>query len=628
MRYEDGDLRYIKVGPHEILRRIYVAVRDRNWGTIPAQISITHKTIQPDSFLIQYRAVHQQNEIEFAWDGTISGSANGALNFSMDGRALSTFSRNRIGFCVLHPISCAGAKCVVEHFDGQVVQTIFPVEISPHQPFQNVKAITHVVQPGLQAEVRFSGDAFEMEDQRNWTDASYKTYCTPLNLPFPVEIAAGTQIQQSVELRLISKANLSSITQSDNILEPVRVVISSDVVGRLPRLGLCAASHNQPLSAQEIKRLRTLNLSHLRADIYFSQPDWEAHLRRIVFECEELGVALEVALHLTSEAERELRTLCRVLEILKPRIGAWLIFDVNGNSPPAETIALTHHHLREYTTEEALFAGGTDAFFAQLNRNRPPLDGLDLITYSLNPQVHAFDNTSMVETLPVQTLTLANVRQFSGGRMPMVSPVTLRMRFNPAATSTDPTPLPNELPPQVDPRQMSLFGAGWTLGSIKHLAEGGAYSVTYYETTGWLGVMETDAGSSQPELFPSLPGSVFPLYHILADMGEWAGAEVLQTSSTDTLAVDGMALRSNGSACVLIANFSARQQMVQLIGLRGNLKLRTLDEFSAEEAMTMPEGYRSRPRHLLTAIENIYSIELAPFAVANINIEKTKGDLT
>lgn len=626
MRYEGGDLRYIKVGPHEILRRIYVAVRDRNWGTIPAQISITHKIIQPDSFLIQYRAIHQQNEIEFAWDGTISGSANGAIRFSMDGTALSTFWRNRIGFCVLHPISCAGAKCVVEYFDGTVIQDIFPVEISPHQPFQNVQAITHVVQTGLQAEVRFSGDTFEMEDQRNWTDASYKTYCTPLNLPFPVKIAVGTQIQQSVELRLIGKANLSSITQSSNLVEPVRIVISSDVVGRLPRLGLCTASHNQPLSSQEIKRLRGLNLSHLRADVYFSQPDWEAHLRRIMSECERLGVALEVALHLTSEAERELSTLRRFLEILKPRIGAWLILGKNGNSPLAETIALARHHLGDYT-DETLFAGGTDAFFAQLNRNRPPLDGLDLITYSLNPQVHAFDNASMVETLPVQTMTLANVRHFSGGRLPMVSPVTLRMRFNPAATSTDPTHLLDGLPSQVDSRQMSLFGAGWTLGSIKHLAEGGAYSVTYYETTGWLGVMETDTGSSQSDLFPSLPGSVFPLYHILADMGERVGAEVLQTSSTDPPAMVGMALRSNGSTCVLIANFSARQQTVQLIGLRGNLNLRTLDEFSAEEAMTMPEVYRSRPRQLLTAIENIYSIELAPFAVANINIEKTKGDL-
>ena len=31
--YEAGDLRYIKYGDKEIIRRIYVAVRDRNWDT-------------------------------------------------------------------------------------------------------------------------------------------------------------------------------------------------------------------------------------------------------------------------------------------------------------------------------------------------------------------------------------------------------------------------------------------------------------------------------------------------------------------------------------------------------------------------------------------------------------------
>lgn len=37
--YEAGDVRYLKLGNREILRRIYVAVRDRNWGTIPPRLS-------------------------------------------------------------------------------------------------------------------------------------------------------------------------------------------------------------------------------------------------------------------------------------------------------------------------------------------------------------------------------------------------------------------------------------------------------------------------------------------------------------------------------------------------------------------------------------------------------------
>src|SRR4051794_871857 len=34
LRYEEGGLRYIRLGDREVLRRVYVAVRDRNWGTI------------------------------------------------------------------------------------------------------------------------------------------------------------------------------------------------------------------------------------------------------------------------------------------------------------------------------------------------------------------------------------------------------------------------------------------------------------------------------------------------------------------------------------------------------------------------------------------------------------------
>jgi len=48
-----------------------------------------------------------------------------------------------------------------------------------------VRAITHEVAPGVRAEVRLLGDVFETEDHRNWTDANFKTYGTPLRLLFP-----------------------------------------------------------------------------------------------------------------------------------------------------------------------------------------------------------------------------------------------------------------------------------------------------------------------------------------------------------------------------------------------------------------------------------------------------------
>ena len=44
------------------------------------------------------------------------------------------------------------------------------------------------------------GDTFEMEDQRNWLDASYKTYVRPLALPWPYTIGQGQRFTQSVAL--------------------------------------------------------------------------------------------------------------------------------------------------------------------------------------------------------------------------------------------------------------------------------------------------------------------------------------------------------------------------------------------------------------------------------------------
>ena len=77
------------------------------------------------------------------------------------------------------------------HPDGSTTETEFPRLIAPQNPFKELAGLSHEVAPGVWADWRFEGDVFETEDQRNWTDASFKTFCTPLRLPFPVEVPAG-----------------------------------------------------------------------------------------------------------------------------------------------------------------------------------------------------------------------------------------------------------------------------------------------------------------------------------------------------------------------------------------------------------------------------------------------------
>jgi hypothetical protein len=135
---------------------------------------------------------------------------------------------------------------------------------------------------------------------------------------------------------------------------------------------------------------------------------------------------------------------------------------------------------------------------------------------------------------------------------------------------------PDELPPNVDARQLSLLGAAWTLASVKHLAQAGAASLTYYETSGWRGVLETEAGSPLPQLFPSRAGAVFPLYHVLADIAEFARGRVLPSRSSEPLQVESLALQRGGKRAVLLANFSAAAQRVRIENFAGGARVGVL----------------------------------------------------
>jgi hypothetical protein len=621
--YEEGDLRYIRLGDREVLRRVYVAVRDRNWDTVPPRLSHVQMEIAQDSFRITYDVEHRQGDVDFFWKGTITGDANGTITFVMDGVARSTFWRNRIGFCVLHPIrECAGTPCRVEHVDGTVEEGAFPRYISPHQPFFDIRAISHEVMSGVWAEVRFTGDVFEMEDQRNWTDASYKTYCTPLRLPYPVEIRAGTHVMQTVTLSLRgSTVGLETKDQGQTAEGcSLSLVFHPSSPVPLPRLGLSVASHGQPLSPKEIERLKALNLSHLRVDLDLTRPGYEAALRQATAEAQALGASLEAALFVSDEAENELKALLDVLARVRPGLPVrrWLIFHHQEKSTSERWVTLAREYLSRYGATIPIGAG-TNVYFTELNRGRPPIQVLDVVCYSINPQVHAFDNASLVENLEAQAMTVKSAHQFCGDRPICITPVTLRPRFNPDATGPEIPSPPGELPRQVDVRQMSLFGAGWTLGSIKYLAESGVASITYYETTGWRGVMETEKGSPLPDKFRSLPGTVFPLYHVLADVGEFQDGEVIPSVSSHPLRVDGLALQKGGKTRVMLANFTAEPQTVTVSGLGERVHVRSLDETNVEKAVRSPEVFRAHAGESLSSHNGAVQVRLRPYAILRLD---------
>ena len=593
-------LRYIRYGDRDILRGLYAAVRDKVWGTVAPRVSNVVTEARADSFRLTFDVDNVDGDIDFGWQGVITGDPQGTIRFEFNGRARSSFLKNRLGFAVLHPIKeCSGKACTLEKAGGLKEQGVFPDAISPHQPFKDLAAISHEVAPGVTAEVRFEGDLFETEDHRNWTDANYKTYCTPLERPFPVEVRRGQEVRQAVTIKLFGAAARFASTPSELSIAPSA---SPATPVRLPSIGLGFAADQPALTTIEAARIRALRPAHLRVDLKLSEPGWEKVLAEAARHA-----PVEAALFLSDNAAPELQSLAAKAPA---RVARWLLFS-------EKSAAVARQYLRH-----APVIVGTNEYFTELNRERPQAKLLDGSCYSVNPQVHAFDNQSLVENLEGQGHTVRSARRFLDGKPVHVTPVTLRPRFNPQAKGAPEAILPGRLPARIDPRQMSLFGAAWTLGSIKYLAETGAASITYFQTHGWAGVMETAAGAPAPELFPSIPGAVFPLYHVLADVNEFAGGTVQPLDSSDPLQTCGLHLELAARRRLLVANLTSQPRIVMVDASRLGPRARvsSLDEHTAEEAMRQPERFRARLGSLLEPVaEGRYRLAMLPYSVIRLD---------
>jgi hypothetical protein len=141
---------------------------------------------------------------------------------------------------------------------------------------------------------------------------------------------------------------------------------------------------------------------------------------------------------------------------------------------------------------------------------------------------------------------------------------------------------------------MSLFGAGWTVGSIRSLAAGGADSITYYETSGWRGLMETAAGSPLPQQFPSTPAMIFPLYYVFAFLAGGKGAKLVEVISPKSIFVEGVGFEGEGELALAIANLQPHAQALSLDPLpAGEATLQRLNAETMALATAQPEQFLS-----------------------------------
>jgi hypothetical protein len=222
-----------------------------------------------------------------------------------------------------------------------------------------------------------------------------------------------------------------------------------------------------------------------------------------------------------------------------------------------------------------------------------------------------------MENLVGQSEVVRFAREIAGPSSIHVSPVTLATRNGPYPGGP---PAPGDLPPAVDPRQLSLLGAAWTAASIGELARSGATSVTYYETAGWRGVIERAAGSPMPDRFPSRPGEAFPLYHPLADALEVGGAPVRELIPSDPLQVGGFAVETDDRTVVVVSNLTPGPVAIDVTGLpAATVSGRTLDAGSVQRATEDPIAWRSASGEPIPVANGMVHLELGPYGVVRLD---------
>lgn len=544
--YEEGSFRYFRWGNDELLRMIYVSMRDENWGTLTPIRTNEEVIIGADNFQLRYDCHYERNStVLFTWKVSAEGNTDGSFSMTIDGLANQPFLRNRAGFCILHPIQgTAGQPCELLHPDGQWESTHFPQTISPENPFNQLAGMRWQQTDGTWFRLDMTGDVFETEDQRNWTDASYKTFCTPSALPIPVQLRAGDRVRQQIGFRPEQPLPVSSVP----VLREVTVRVFEQERTRLPEIGVGASTEIRVLTESICRALHLCQFAHYRLEVVPAQADWQTDFLTEVANALECKMPLLVALHLSDNYVAELADFLTVVQEYKVAVAAIILLSVNEPVTTADVLATAPALLREALPQMRIGAG-TNYNFTELNRNRVATEGLDFISYSVHPQVHAFDNRSMEETLDTQGDTVKTVRTFADSLPIHVSPVTLRQRVNPYAH--DPKDRVQTNDQKADLRQPSLWAAGWTLGSIKYLAEAGTASITYFQTAGRQGILSAD-------------GQHYPLGLLLAAVQKFGGGEVVRTESSQPLACSTLLLTNDTQRCWLVANHTNQALTVLL----------------------------------------------------------------
>lgn len=550
--FTGGDLFDVRWHGVEVVQRLYIAVRDEAWNTIPARITDVAIVRTHQDATIDFDALHEHGAIRYAWHGVITASAEGTLSYEMRGRALQGFRYCKIGFNVHHGLrSHAGRGFRLRALDGEFEDS-FGADLEPQLVREGtLTAMTphfdrlDIQLDGVDVAMTFDGDRFETQDHRNWIDANWKTYGTPLEFGFPMDIKEGSELYQRVVL------SASGPGESHPDRGSVELFLDDSASVFLPRIGHRLTS---PPDQAQVGRLRALRPDHVRVDLHVGA-DPVALLAEAEAVSGALGTGLEVGAFVRPErAAEDAGVLGSVLAHCSSRIDRILVLaEVTGFSAfrgacPPEMSDLLRAALAAEGMALPRIVSGTSQFFVDINRDRPDYSRIDGIVFAANPQVHACDDRSIMQNVQAIPDVVGFARRLYGDIDVVLSPVDLIGLEGPypAGPSRE-----GEGPANQDPRQTTAFCAAWTLAALAQMAGSGTTSATFFDLVGPRGLLID-------------PEQEYPVATLLACLARLRSSRMVAIRSSDPDRVAALAFEHDGAHVFIIANLSNLPTAVQL----------------------------------------------------------------
>ena len=566
-------IRNIRFEGVQIIDLLYTAIRPSDWSTLKSDEYAADLKISGNDYEI---TITESFTSALVATTKVILSVGNTFSVEYELKGLAEYSVNRWGICFcLDTADWMGASVLSSGNSYSLLRDISPQRIVDgvvQGLFPESHEMQFIAADQRYLKVASNGKVLEAEDQRNWTDNTYKIYSGSLKESRPFTSSPGSSWKQ--------KVNFEVGVPKQNSADPTKILVRE--IEALPSIGL--QFNSDPLLTPDDleKALVLLEIDHLRVNAESLTP------QKIATTASN-GLILETAL-LSSNQNEILKAEVVQLSERVPA-GSRLLIQREGREVVEATDLPKNESLNTYIP-------GTDAYLVDLHREK--FEFTNSVSYSITPTVHSTDTETIFKTLSTQKESIEFAQKYLAPQV-FLSPITFSTRGNPeTGHSRDQRINFADLDSAMHIR--TIEGAAWTLGSIHAVASAGAFSGSWHELFGEHGIIYSQSGAIK----------FSPVFHAISALGAHHAHQITIATSLDN---SWVAFENRETKTILVASlrpWSLEITAKVLAGYKSMQSLRGEDCDTASQIMDWWSFAEATP------ISADFPLTLTPFEIALI----------